>query len=141
MFFKAIIFVAICLILSNILLSKNISDAGNNISGENRELNHKKFPTFHGPFSFQEKGEAALTISKFYCQNKKSLDLKDDFKEELIQKELLKNNLSINLKNSVEVLRAANKVSELLDKDCNFDFKKTSEKELIFKQYFKYNLN
>jgi len=139
MFFRVFIFITICLLLTNSLFNKNITNAENNIASEDRELNLKKFPTFYGPFSFEEKGKAALIVSKFYCKNKKSFSVKDDIKEELIQKEFLKNNLSINLKNSVEVLRAANKVSELLDEGCNFDSKKTSEKDLIFKQYFKYN--
>ena len=139
MFLKTILLVTFFLLFSGIFLSKNISEVGNNTFKKNETLNLKKIPSFYGPFSFDEKGKAALAISKIYCKNKKAVSIKDQNKEDLIIKELSKNDLPINLRKSVEVLRAANKVSELLDENCNLNSKKKSEKELIFKQYFIYN--
>ena len=110
-----------------------------NCQKDNKKDNKKcleNFPNVLEPFLVKEKSKTALIIGKYLClsKNKKSKNIKF-----LVKKELMKENIDVGILNSYEVLLAAKKISNLLDKKCKLPLMNRKNIEEIFKNQFKYN--
>ncbi len=94
----------------------------------------ENFPEVISPFVFEDKSKTALIIGKYFCLSK-NYKLKNI--KEMAKEELTKQNIDLGILNSYEVLLAANKIANLLDKNCSLNIIDNEDIEKIFKNQFK----
>ena len=138
---KISIFFLFVILFIGFLLNNNNLNQKVSISESSNKSKLKDFNIISGPFTFRDKANAAKIIGKVICLDKYSKGLNNEEKERLIISELLKKDLSPEIRNSFEVIKASKKVSEILNIECENEISEDQKLESIFKQYFKYNKN
>ena len=138
---KICLFFLFVILFTFFFLKNNILNQKVSISDRSSKSKLTDFNKISGPFTFRDKANAAKIIGKVICQNKYSKSLNNEGKERLIISELLKKDLSPEIRNSFEVIKASKKVSEILNIECENEISEDQKLESIFKQYFKYNKN
>ena len=122
--------IVLFLIIVQLLISGCIKEKNNeslkvnliqiNSNCDETKVNEKcleKFPQIKGPYTFEEKTKAIFIIGKYFCLAKKNnfnVELK-----ELVIKEFIEEGVDLELINSYEVIKTANKFSELINNSCS----------------------
>tara|TARA_S200000501_G_C20802684_1_gene734790 strand:- start:248 stop:718 length:471 start_codon:yes stop_codon:yes gene_type:complete len=95
----------------------------------------KNFPEIKGPFSFEEKSKASLIMGKYFCLSKKR-NFEQNLKK-IVTDEFIENNININLINSYEVTKTANRISNLIVDSCDITEIKNENLQFLIKEEFK----
>ncbi len=84
----------------------------------------KNFPEIKGPFQNEEKTKATLILSNYFCLSRQK-DLGTDLKNIVINR-FIEEDIDLELINSYEVIKKADKISYLLDNSCNVEMFKNN---------------